>query len=197
MRLSAPRIAPVDLNKIDDEQREALASMQGATKDVTRSGGNVLNIFRTLVHAPKALTAFLAWGGYILSRRNSLSERDRELVILRVGYNCRSGYEFTQHTRIGLDAGLTAAEVEAIKAGPDDPSWSEADRAMLRATDDLTRDFHVSDASWAALAFLTDKQKMDLVMTVGQYTQVSMMLNSFGVQLDPGQTLDPALDARA
>ena len=43
---------------------------------------------------------------------------------------------------------------------------------------------------------VTDKQKMDLVMTVGQYTQVSMMLNSFGVQLDPGQELDPALDHR-
>jgi hypothetical protein len=37
---------------------------------------------------------------------------------------------------------------------------------------------------------------MDLVMTVGQYTQVSMMLNSFGVQLDTGQELDPALDRR-
>ena len=68
---------------------------------------------------------------------------------------------------------------------------------MLRATDDLTRDFHVSDASWAALSFLSQKQKMDLVMTVGQYTQVSMMLNSFGVQLDPGQELDPELDRRA
>ncbi len=196
MRLSAPRIAPVDLEKIDDEQREALAPMEEASKDVTRTGGHILNIFRTLVHAPKALTAFLAWGGYILSRRNSLSERDRELVILRVGYNCGSDYEFTQHTRIGLDAGLTEAEVEAIKAGPDDPSWNEADRAMLRATDDLTRDFHVSDASWAALSSFSDKQKMDLVMTVGQYTQVSMMLNSFGVQLDTGQELDPALDRR-
>jgi 4-carboxymuconolactone decarboxylase len=46
------------------------------------------------------------------------------------------------------------------------------------------------------LSGFTDKQKMDLVMTVGQYTQVSMMLNSFGVQLDPGQELDPALDRR-
>ena len=197
MRLSAPRIQPVELDTLDDDQREALAPMLGATKDVTRSGGHILNIFRTLVHAPKALTAFLAWGGYILSRRNSLSERDRELVILRVGYNCKSGYEFTQHSRIGLDAGLTEAEIEAIKAGPDDPSWSDADRAMLRATDDLTRDFHVSNASWSALSFLSDKQKMDLVMTVGQYTQVSMMLNSFGVQLDHVQELDPALDGRS
>lgn len=195
MRLSAPRIAPVDLSAIDDEQREALATLTGG-RDVTRSEGAVLNIFRTLVHAPKALTAFLGWGGYILSRRNSLSARDRELVILRTGYNCVSGYEFTQHTRIGLDCGLTEAEIEAIKAGPADPSWSDGDRAMLTATDDLTRDFHVSDVSWAALSFLTDKQKMDLVMTVGQYTQVSMILNSFGVQLDPGQELDPALDRR-
>ncbi|MEY4054999.1 MAG: hypothetical protein RL519_334 [Pseudomonadota bacterium] len=197
MRLSAPRIAPVDLAKIDDEQREALAVFTGIARDVTKSEGTVLNIFRTLVHAPKAMTAFLAWGGYILSRRNSLSDRDRELVILRTGFNCGSGYEFTQHTRIGLDSGLTEAEIAAIKAGPDDPSWSAADRAMLRATDDLTRDFHVSDASWSDLSFMTDKQKMDLVMTVGQYTQVSMMLNSFGVQLDPGQTLDPELDRRA
>ena len=196
MRLPAPRIAPVDLATIDDEQREALAVFAGVARDVTKSEGTVLNIFRTMVRAPKALTAFLGWGGYILSRRNSLSERDRELVILRTGYNCGSGYEFTQHTRIGLDAGLTEAEIAAIIAGPDDPSWNEADRAMLRATDDLTRDHHVSDASWAALDFMTDKQKMDLVMTVGQYTQVSMMLNSFGVQLDPGQELDPALDRR-
>jgi hypothetical protein len=36
---------------------------------------------------------------------------------------------------------------------------------------------------------------MDVVFTVGQYTQVSMILNSFGVQLDPGQTLDPDLKA--
>jgi len=196
MRLSAPRIAPVDLATIDDEQREALAAFTGVARDVTKSEGTVLNIFRTLVHAPKAMTAFLAWGGYILSRRNSLAERERELVILRTGFNCGSGYEFTQHTRIGLDAGLSEAEIAAIKAGPCDPSWSEADRAMLRATDDLTRDFHVSDESWVALAFLSDKQKMDLVMTVGQYTQVSMMLNSFGVQLDPGQQLDPDLDRR-
>jgi hypothetical protein len=34
---------------------------------------------------------------------------------------------------------------------------------------------------------------MDVVFTVGQYTQVSMILNSFGVQLDPGQVLDPDL----
>ena len=109
MRLSKPRIEPVDLDRLDADQRAALSPFldNGGGKV---GGGKVLNIFRTLAHAPKALTAFLGWGSYILSRRNALSERDRELVILRTGYNCRSGYEWTQHKRIGLDIGLTEDE---------------------------------------------------------------------------------------
>ena len=187
MRLSAPRIKPVDLDNLDADQREVLSPFLAR--------GGVLNIFRTLANAPKALASFLAWGGYILSKRNVLPERDRELVILRTGFNCKSGYEWTQHVPIGIAAGLTAEECNRIKAGPDAEGWAERDRAMLRATDDLTRDFFVSEASWKALDFLTDDQKMHLVMSVGQYTQVSMMLNSFGIQLDAGQVLDPDLRA--
>jgi 4-carboxymuconolactone decarboxylase len=189
VRLAAPRIAPVDLDRIDAEQEAALAPVRQG-----RLG--VLNIFRTLAHSPKALSRFLEWGGYILSKRNSLPEREREIAILRTGFNCGSGYEWTQHKAIGLAAGLSEAEILAIKQGPDEPAWSAIDRAILTACDELTRDFFVSDATWAALAPLGDKGRMDLVMTVGQYTQVSMMLNSFGVQLDEGQTLDPDLDRR-
>lgn len=194
MRLSRPRIEPVDLGRLDADQRTALAPFLDSDGGKV-GGGRVLNIFRTLAHAPKALTAFLGWGSYILSRRNALPERDRELVILRTGYNCRSGYEWTQHKRIGLDSGLTEAEIERIKVGPDAEGWSDIDRAMLRAADDLTTNHFVTDASWAALAPLGDKGRMDLVMTVGQYTQVSMMLNSFGIQVEDGWEVDPDLKA--
>jgi hypothetical protein len=34
---------------------------------------------------------------------------------------------------------------------------------------------------------------MDVVFTAGQYTQVSMLLNTFGVQLDEGLKGDPDL----
>jgi len=194
LRLSAPRIEPVDLDRLDADQRAALEPFL-ASDGGRVGGGRILNIFRTLAHAPKALTAFLGWGNYILSRRSALSPRDRELVILRTGYNCRSGYEWTQHKRIGLDSGLTADEIERIKGGPDADGWSAIDRAMLRATDELTSDHFVSDASWTALAPLGDKGRMDLVMTVGQYTQVSMMLNSFGIQVEDGWDVDPDLKA--
>lgn len=192
MRLSAPRVEPVDLDRLDADQQAVLEPFL-TTNGGRVGGGRILNIFRTLAHAPKALTAFLGWGNYILSKRSALAPRDRELIILRTGYNCRSGYEWMQHKRIGLDAGLTETEIERIKDGPDADGWSDLDRAMLRATDDLTSKHHVSDANWAALEPLGDKGRMDLVFTVGQYTQVSMMLNSFGVQFEDGEPVDADL----
>ncbi len=195
MRLKHPRIEPVDLNQLDETQREVLAPFANPENMV--GGGKVLNIFRTLVHAPKALRAFLGWGNYILSRRNDLPEREREMVILRTGWNCRSGYEFAQHTRIGRNCGLSGEEIARIKLGPDAPGWTNIESAMLRAADELHADQFVSDQTWSELAELGDKGRMDLVFTVGQYTQVSMMLNSFGIQLEDGDAPDPDLDHTA
>lgn len=188
MRLNKPRIAPLSNDQLSDEQKEMLGERFDRNA--------IFNIFRTLAKAPKAYRAFMRWGGYILSDRNDLSARDRELVILRAGFNWKAGYEWAQHVVIGKEAGLTDAEITRIKAGPDVDGWSALDAAMLQATDELTGDAFIADATWARLADLTEKQKMDLVMTVGQYTQVSMMLNSFGVQLDEGLVLDPDLDGR-
>ena len=189
MRLSAPRIEPLDMERLDEAQAEVLAPFADPANKV--GGGRVLNIFRTLAHAPKALAAFLGWGNYVLSRRNSLPEREREMVILRTGWLCRSGYEFAQHTRIGKACGLTDEEIARIKAGPDAPGWAPIESAMLRAADELVADHFVSNVAWAALEELGDKGRMDLVFTVGQYTQVSMMLNSFGIQLEQGDMADP------
>jgi alkylhydroperoxidase family enzyme len=186
MRLTKPRIAPLGDAELSPEQEEALKPVRNGTM-------GVLNIFRTLIHSPKALTRFNEWGGYVLSRRNDLPAREREIVILRTGFLCKSGYEFTQHTRIGLQSGLSADEIERIKRGAD-AGWSAADAALIRASDELHADQFVTDATWTELGkHFTQKQCMDVVFTAGQYTQVSMILNTFGVQLDAGQTLDPEL----
>jgi len=186
MRVKTPRIKPLADSDLSAEQKEILAPIA--------ANGRVLNIFRTLLHTPKALTGFLSWGNYVLSRRNDLPAREREIVILRIGYLCKAGYEWTQHYAIGLRAKLTEDEISRIKKGADAPGWSAADKALLKASDELHKDQFVTDATWKALGeHFTQKQCMDVVYTAGQYTQVSMMLNTFGVQLDEGQTLDPDL----
>ncbi len=186
MRLTTPRIAPAPAETWTDEQREMVEPMMAR--------GSVLNIFRTLLTHPAAARAFLVWGGYILSRKSTLASREREIIILRTGFLCRCGYEWTQHVPIGRRAGLTEEEIDRIKIGADAPGWSAADAALLRATDDLLREQFITEPVWAEVAqHFEERQRMDLVFTVGQYTQVSMLLNSFGVQLDEGQVLDPDL----
>ena len=186
MRLDHARIPALSDEELTDAQRKAV--------EPASRNRPLLNIYRTLAHAPDALTSFLVWGGYILSRRNSLPARQREIAILRVGFLCKSGYEFTQHTNIGNRAGLDTLDIEAIKEGPSADRWSMEDSALLRAVDELVGDQFVTDDTWSKLtAHFTRRQCMDLVFTAGQYTQVSMLLNTFGVQLDPGQELDPDL----
>ncbi len=183
MRLARPRIAPLTDAELTDDQKEVLKPF----------GSRILNIFRTLARAPKALQRFNEWGGYVLSRRNDLAPREREIVILRTGFLCKSGYEWTQHVAIGKREGLTDDEIARIKKGAE-AGWSAADAALIRASDELHKDQFVTDATWKALGeHFTQKQCMDVVFTAAQYTQVSMFLNTFGVQLDAGLTLDPDL----
>jgi nitroreductase/alkylhydroperoxidase family enzyme len=185
MRLDAPRIPPLTAEQLDAETRERLERRDGAD-------GRVLNIFGTLANHPKLLKRWGVFGDHVLSK-SSLPPRERELVILRVGWLCRSGYEWGQHVRIGKQAGLSDAEIERIGRGPDDPAWSDADALLLRAADELHADQFVSDSTWSALAARWSTQQMiDLVFAVGQYTLVSMALNSLGVQLDPGVGSLPA-----
>ena len=114
--------------------------------------GPIINIFRTMLTHPAAAKAFLTWGGYILSRKSTLPPREREIVILRTGFLCRSGYEWTQHVPIGQKAGLTDDEIARIKLGADAPGWSAADAALLRAADDLHREHFITEPVWAELS---------------------------------------------
>ena len=178
MRLSQPRVQP-----LDPETAEGLAKEQ---LERAAERGPVLNITRTLANYPELSRAWGRFARHVLSE-SSLPPRERELVILRMGWNCRSGYEFGQHRRIGQEAGLTLEEVERVKQGPDAEGWSEHERALLRATDELHADAFISDDTWDALVASYDTQQlMDVVFAAGQYNLVSMALNTLGVQLEPG-----------
>lgn len=144
-----------------------------------------LNIFKTLCHHPELLRRWLVFANHILGK-STLPPREREILILRIGWLCQAGYEWGQHVLIGRDCGLSDVEIQRIKEGPAAEGWSAADRALLEAVDELHEDAHVSDVTWSKLAeTLSTQQLMDVIFTVGQYNMVSMVLNSFGVQPDP------------
>jgi alkylhydroperoxidase family enzyme len=174
---------PLTLDKMDAETREIVE--RGAMS------GRVLNIFATLARHPKLLKRWLVFGSHVLAK-SSLSPREREILILRIGWRCGSAYEWGQHVVIGRAAGLTDDEINRLSEVPASAAWPESDALLVRCADELFDDRMLSDATYAALAArYTDEQILDLLFTVGQYQLVSTVLRSLGVARDDGVTDAP------
>jgi alkylhydroperoxidase family enzyme len=133
--------------------------------------------------------------GHINSESSTLPPRHRELLILRIGWLCQSEYEWAAHSLAARSIGLTDDDLIRITIGPDATQWTRFEATLLRAVDELHSDAFITDATWQALGTEYDTQQiMDLIATVGTYNLVSMMLNSWGVQLDEGFTGFPEVD---
>lgn len=187
MRPREPRIPPLTASEWGPDVMKALSTFVGGAPPAGNSGGErrVVNALSTLMHHPALAESFLGFNGHLLWR-TSLSDRVRELLILRTGWLCRSDYEWAQHVLLARDAGLSDAEIERVRDGAS-AEWSENDAALLMAVDELHEDRFIGDATRERLGrFLERRQIMDLVFTVGAYMVLAMAFNSFGVQLDPG-----------
>ena len=175
VRLSKPRIPPLREDSWTESQSEVFKGQ--------KIRGKVANIFRTMANHEKLAKRWLVFAGHVLSK-SSLSPREREIAILRIGWRCQAEYEWGQHVVIGKAAGLSDDEIEQIKLGSN-AGWNKHEALLITATDELKDDAFISDETWQGLKqTYSDEQMMDLVFTVGQYNLVSMALNSFGVQLD-------------
>jgi len=179
MKLSQPRVTPLAESEWTEEQRKVLEPVY--------KEGRVFNVLGTLARHWEASKKFGVWAYHVMGETSTLLPRERELLILRIGWLCQAEYEWGQHVIFGKKAGLTDEEIARIKEGPDAKGWSSFDAALLRAADELHADAFISDATWTVLSeHYSTQQLMDVVFAVGQYNLVSMALNTFGVQLDKG-----------
>jgi alkylhydroperoxidase family enzyme len=182
------RVDPLPPREWPDQMREALAPLRPPdaasrpTSDEGRPKG--LNILGTLAHHPELARAYNVFNGHVLFG-TTLTDRQRELLILRVAALRRSDYEWRQHVVLADDIGITGKEREAVLEGPGAPSWDERERALLRAVDDLVDGAVVSDEAWTVLSdWLTTEQLMDLVFTVGAYDLLAMAFGAFQIAVD-------------
>src|SRR5581483_12250882 len=110
---AVPRVPVLPEPEWSPEVRPVLESPTPAVG--ARLGDN--NIFATIARHPGLFRAWLPLGGFLLTR-GALPARERELLILRTGYNCASSYEWGQHVRIGEAAGLSREEILRVADGP-------------------------------------------------------------------------------
>jgi len=176
-RLTTPRIAPLNLESMTQEQRELVAPQMRA--------GQVPNLYATLVVHPRFYSPRLRFGSYI-QRDSRLPPQTRELLILRTAWLAKSEYEWAHHAVFAKDAGLSEAQIANVALGARAKTWSDEQRALLQAADELHREAFISEATWKNLTQHYDTAEMiEIIYTVGGYAMTAMAINSLGIQVEP------------
>ncbi len=183
------RIPPLPPGQWPSQMREVIAALRPADprhepppRGTGRPAG--LNILGTLAHHTALARAYHVFNGHLLFA-TTLSERQRELLVLRVAAVRRAEYEWRQHAVLAGDVGIGEDELRAVAEGPDAPGWDPLESAMLRAVDELVAGATISHGTWTTLAeSLTTEQVMDLVFTVGAYDLLAMAFGAFDIELD-------------
>ena len=153
-----------------------------------RPGGKLLNLDRMLLHSPSFARG---WNTMFAAIRGQLAvpAKLRELSIMEIAVLNQADYEWAQHEQLFLDAGGTKEQLAALKNVPaalkNDKLFSEAERATLALTDEMTRAIKVSGATMKRIRkILPDAQVVELIGTVAGYNMVSRFLVATGIELE-------------
>ena len=158
--------------------------------------GPGLRIGRTRQRHPPLADAWSANPSYVNNPELSrLMPHDREILILRTGWNTQAVYEWAKHVGSVGRARDHGLEPLWIAQGEDASGWNANELALIRASNEMYRDTMVSDETWNTLAERYDThQMMSIVATVARYRRVSMTLNALGVQPLPDDERFPILE---
>ncbi|MBV2361604.1 carboxymuconolactone decarboxylase family protein [Thalassococcus sp. CAU 1522] len=141
-----------------------------------------LNVYRTMAHHPALLRAWSGLREHIVNQ-SALGREFLEVVILRTGTRLGSDYEWAQHILRARACGLSDARITSI-GGPLG-AMQEADATLCRAVDELFATARLSPGTLAAVSKDHGREAVfDLMATVGFYSTLGYILNSFDTPLD-------------
>jgi alkylhydroperoxidase family enzyme len=159
----------------DDQWPEEIADMLDGF-----AGG--LNVYRTMAHHPDLLRAWAMLREHVVNR-TSLGRERAEVVILRTGLRLGSGYEWSQHVLRARQFGLSDRRIAGMRGAPEE--MEPEDALLARAVDQLFADAALSGETLSALKGLVGPAGvLDLMTTVGFYSTLGFILNSFDTPLD-------------
>ena len=168
-------------------------ALQAVFDRIMPPGVPPLQLFTTLARVPRIYERFRA--GSLLDR-GPLSLRHREIVIDRACARCGCAYEWGVHVAFFAErVALTPEQIRATVHGtPADPAWSDEEKLLIRAVDELHDSSRISDELWAALAdTFSVEQMFELIALVGFYHTVSFFANGLRLVPEPfGVPFPPA-----
>ncbi|MHA1728269.1 MAG: carboxymuconolactone decarboxylase family protein [Promethearchaeota archaeon] len=179
-RLKEPRIYPLEEESWNEETQKLVNRWNEI------SDNPLPNIHKTIINNFKLFKRWRPFSNHVLFK-STLSPREREILILRIGWLCQSIYEWSQHVATAKRMGFSDSDINKIKEGPDSGGLDHFESVLLRAVDELYLDSIIHDETWNSLSErYNKKQLLDLIFTIGQYHLVSIFLNNIGVEFDKG-----------
>jgi 4-carboxymuconolactone decarboxylase len=143
--------------------------------------GALTGPFNAMLLQPAVGEALQALGA-ALRYQGSLPDRARELALLIVAAHTECEFEQFAHEAAGRRAGLTDADLAAIRAGQEPDLADPAERALVRATWTLARTGDLTDDQYAAAeSELGPAGLFELTTIVGYYTTLALQLRVFRV----------------
>lgn len=178
---------------LDDRQRKLYDDILGGPRadtphsvSMVDSEGRFHGPFNALLAEPRLGEAAQRLGAAV-RYESVLDGRSREIAILEVAFHCQSNFEHFAHRAIGLAAGLTEDEIEALSQGSDCTSFSAAEQLTRKVASSLVRYRDLDDELYAqAVELLGVAAVADLVVLVGFYWYTAMTLQVFRVPLPQG-----------
>jgi 4-carboxymuconolactone decarboxylase len=184
--MSETRFPPLTPEQLTDEQRAVADAIQSGPR-----GGGLRGPFNALLRSPVLCDLVQRVGAYVRFG-SSIPAPLNELAICMAGRKWGAQYEFYAHRRLGIDAGLNPAVLDAVAAGSRPAELSGDETLVYEFVSDLLSTGAVTDSRYGAvLERFGERGVMDLVGAVGYYSLVSMVLNVAQVPLPEG--VDPPL----
>jgi alkylhydroperoxidase family enzyme len=147
--------------------------------------GKPINIYGALGNNPAVLRGLRSHLGTVWSE-TGLSDRERELVILSVGHELESPYEWHQHVNIATDVGLTPAEIAAVAADDPDP-FSAEELAMMEYARAVARGEVPDDVHAAVADRFDDATVVGLTVLAATYLLVERVIDALEVDIEAGE----------
>jgi 4-carboxymuconolactone decarboxylase len=170
---------PLTLQPVSDDQWPAeVAHLAGGW-------AQRLTIYRYMAHDPALLKSWENLRNHVVLE-SVLTGIQRELVILRIAYNWKAGYEWAHHVSRGREAGLSDAQIAAAERPLDHLPADSSDRVFFAAVDELMGQGALAPTTSGALNAMVGKAGViDIMATVGMYTVLAFIAKSFGTQIEP------------
>jgi 4-carboxymuconolactone decarboxylase len=177
--------ALTELTPRQQEISDAIAAKRGATRGP----------FLIWLRSPELAEKVDALGAYCRFDSH-LNERLRELALLIAARHFDAGYSWNAHHQKAIQAGVSAESIKELAAN-EVPHFAHPDEQVLYAfATQILRDHFVDQATFdAALSTWGEAGLVDIIGCLGNFSMLAMLLNTFQVDLKPGDT-EPFPDVR-